>query len=335
MPSSTAENTATDSADAEDARSRLRSRSKRLRLELRRHAGELAAAGREVDAERLRALLAENDALAERVEEVPSHGMVTESFLKIALLQREMLARVHTGLRVLDAASLVRRLREVARSWRERGGHSDTEPTADAPPNAEEMPADEEEVAKDVFDWGRFGREYGRYLRTAPTMDFMVGPLGAPAPRRTVAESAEERAARRERQRAEREALRQMPVERPTSVTAGDAHQRTETDVLVKQMFDALCQQQRADFYRMLMDPNDFGHSVENLFHASFLIRDGRVKLTLEDGRPVLQAVSREEMEALLRGASAADGDAPRHHTNAQAVLRLDRAQWQRHREAA
>ena len=43
----------------------------------------------------------------------------------------------------------------------------------------------------------------------------------------------------------------------------------------------------RINLFRFIVNPNDFAQSVENLFHLSFLIRDGKVALeTSAEGEP-------------------------------------------------
>lgn len=42
------------------------------------------------------------------------------------------------------------------------------------------------------------------------------------------------------------------------------------------------------NFYKFLIDPDSFGHTVENVFHFAFLIKDGQASLQLaEDGAPM------------------------------------------------
>lgn len=38
--------------------------------------------------------------------------------------------------------------------------------------------------------------------------------------------------------------------------------------------------------FRFIVNPNDFGQSFENLFYLSFLIRDGKCALQIENGKP-------------------------------------------------
>lgn len=35
------------------------------------------------------------------------------------------------------------------------------------------------------------------------------------------------------------------------------------------------------DFFQLILDPSDFGKTIENLLHVSFLIRDGHIKLSI------------------------------------------------------
>jgi hypothetical protein len=44
------------------------------------------------------------------------------------------------------------------------------------------------------------------------------------------------------------------------------------------------------NLFRFVVNPADFGQSVENLFYLSFLIRDATCALELRDGEPIICA---------------------------------------------
>lgn len=42
-------------------------------------------------------------------------------------------------------------------------------------------------------------------------------------------------------------------------------------------------------YFKFLVDPESFAHSVENMFHFSFLIKDGRAGVIMgKDGQPYI-----------------------------------------------
>ncbi|ETN75940.1 Nse4 [Necator americanus] len=73
-----------------------------------------------------------------------------------------------------------------------------------------------------------------------------------------------------------------------------------ELDKVRKSLKRAWKDTPNVDFYSFVIDPTDFAKSVENMFYVSFLVKDGRVRLSVgEDGLPVLVHVSSEERERL------------------------------------
>lgn len=61
---------------------------------------------------------------------------------------------------------------------------------------------------------------------------------------------------------------------------------------------------QGINFFKLFINPNSFGQSVENLFYVSFLVKDGRLKLYVdENGTPCVRRVSQNEL-ALARSES-------------------------------
>uniref|UniRef100_A0A7I5E5X4 Non-structural maintenance of chromosomes element 4 n=1 Tax=Haemonchus contortus TaxID=6289 RepID=A0A7I5E5X4_HAECO len=73
-----------------------------------------------------------------------------------------------------------------------------------------------------------------------------------------------------------------------------------ELDKVRKALKRAWKEKPSVDFFSFVIDPNDFSKSVENMFHISFLVKDGRVRLSVaENGLPVLLHVTNEERQRL------------------------------------
>ncbi|KAF3072976.1 Non-structural maintenance of chromosome element 4 [Trichoderma lentiforme] len=74
------------------------------------------------------------------------------------------------------------------------------------------------------------------------------------------------------------------------------------------------------DLMRFVVNPKSFGQTIENLFYASFLIRDGRVEIDFDEhGLPALAPVDRESDD------TAAIRQATSKH---QAILSMDMETW-------
>lgn len=52
-----------------------------------------------------------------------------------------------------------------------------------------------------------------------------------------------------------------------------------ETTQNVQKLYDLVLQVQPISLYKFFINPNSFAESVENLFHLSFLIRDGKISI--------------------------------------------------------
>ncbi|KAK7680968.1 hypothetical protein QCA50_016021 [Cerrena zonata] len=67
---------------------------------------------------------------------------------------------------------------------------------------------------------------------------------------------------------------------------------------LVYRTFNEKSRGEEYNFFKFFIDPRSFSQSVENLFFTSFLIRDGKVKLTKnKDGIPMIKICSVREAE--------------------------------------
>ena len=98
---------------------------------------------------------------------------------------------------------------------------------------------------------------------------------------------------REERTRQKRdEGASQQSAAKPKEVTnIEDEEESTTRDVqhVMKHVVQACHREGRVGYFHLLMDPNSFAKSVENMFHFTFLIKDGRVGIKIgEDGLPYI-----------------------------------------------
>ena len=62
-----------------------------------------------------------------------------------------------------------------------------------------------------------------------------------------------------------------------------------ETTKYVKKLYKTIQENQKKPVYDVLVDPLDFGQTVENFFYFSFLVKDGHSQITLDkNGEPFL-----------------------------------------------
>ncbi|KAK4052505.1 hypothetical protein OIV83_002307 [Microbotryomycetes sp. JL201] len=122
--------------------------------------------------------------------------------------------------------------------------------------------------------WGRVGRAVAAESRRVPSCDFMLGPLEI---------QVKEKKARVQRQRQKvSEADRVRPEELKAEDVQKDKH---ETGKLVKQL-NAVLEKQGAEgipYLKFVINPNSFAQTVENVFYFSFLIRENKACIELED----------------------------------------------------
>merc|ERR1712059_36378 len=81
----------------------------------------------------------------------------------------------------------------------------------------------------------------------------------------------------------------------------------TRTEELVRLVFRCLVTKFRessgrpVSFFRFVLDPRSFSASVENLFHVSFLVKEGKVIIAVDQKvcLPVISPLSKQEENQL------------------------------------
>lgn len=141
--------------------------------------------------------------------------------------------------------------------------------------------------------WHRVARRAGGCFRRAPSLHFMMGSFYAePPPPKQKTE--------RQRRVPSKEAQRIMP----TQLKKMEESNQEATEKEVERILGYLKSYYQDDptspisYYEFVIDPNSFSRTVENIFHASFLIRDGLARVYLDDDKlPCIAPTEEDEME--------------------------------------
>ncbi|KAI3363101.1 hypothetical protein L3Q82_011743, partial [Scortum barcoo] len=142
--------------------------------------------------------------------------------------------------------------------------------------------------------WHRVARRAERCFSTAPSFHYMMGSFHAepPPPKQRI---------ERQRKVPSKEAKRIMPTQLKKME---DSHQEA-TEKEVERILGYLKSYYQDDptspisYYEFVIDPNSFSRTVENIFHTSFLIRDGLARMYLDSAElPCIAPVEEGEVEA-------------------------------------
>lgn len=140
------------------------------------------------------------------------------------------------------------------------------------------------------YNWMKLGALYFSQSNRPVSIDFLNGPL----------------ATERKRPLARQKNIDDTgkgPLTTARLVQASDLNVDTEKSTsdmvrLVYRTFNEKSGGEEYNFFKFFIDPRSFSQSVENLFFTSFLIRDGKVKLTKnKDGIPMIKICSIREAE--------------------------------------
>ncbi|KAJ1877200.1 hypothetical protein H4R99_003817 [Coemansia sp. RSA 1722] len=158
-------------------------------------------------------------------------------------------------------------------------------------------------------DWSRIGVLAQRFTRAAPGFSCIYGPLMTE---------------RKERKRVER---KQTDRSKKTSVAESRIESVDETDVrkqenqttkLVRKVHDILARSGPINLFQLVINPESFAQSVENIFYVSFLIRDGRAYIDDQSGQPMIEACEPPQQDDYQMGL-----------TRKQLIFSLDQTAWQ------
>ncbi|KAI3471541.1 hypothetical protein Pfo_028191 [Paulownia fortunei] len=123
-------------------------------------------------------------------------------------------------------------------------------------------PSSSQDEARSLIRWKDIGQVVSHVFRSASGCCTMVGPMNTELKQRKNAVH---------RKRA-----------RPTE-NARPEREKTDTDKNMATMFDILRRNRKVKLENLILNRNSFAQTVENLFALSFLIKDGRAEISVDE----------------------------------------------------
>ncbi|KFQ26996.1 Non-structural maintenance of chromosomes element 4 A, partial [Mesitornis unicolor] len=152
----------------------------------------------------------------------------------------------------------------------------------------EENDSDSESISAGYLPsnaWHKLGEETEKYFRRAPSFHYMLGSFKSepPVPRQRI---------ERQKKATGGEQKRAMPAQ----LKKMEESQEEATEKEVERILGILQTHYKNDpdtpisFFDLVIDPNSFARTVENIFHVSFIIRDGLASIKLDDDKlPIIE----------------------------------------------
>lgn len=119
------------------------------------------------------------------------------------------------------------------------------------------------------IEWKNIGLAVSHVLNRAPGCCTMLGPMNTELKQRKPV--------------AHRKHVRPSESSRPEELDETSTEERTETDKNMATMFEILRKNKRARLEKLVLNRNSFAQTVENLFALSFLVKDGRAEIKVDE----------------------------------------------------
>jgi len=129
--------------------------------------------------------------------------------------------------------------------------------------------------------WVMLGKTVQKMFRKSPSLSYMFGAVdnAPPPPKEKKSREGQKRGTR----------VKDL-VETQETVLEEAEKSETQTEQLVTHTFSVLIDEWRenekhaVNFFKFVIDPDSFGNTVENIFHVSFLIKDGKAEIRRKPG---------------------------------------------------
>eukprot|EP01117_Protostelium_nocturnum_P004599 TRINITY_DN1660_c0_g1_i1.p1 TRINITY_DN1660_c0_g1~~TRINITY_DN1660_c0_g1_i1.p1 ORF type:complete len:381 (-),score=129.78 TRINITY_DN1660_c0_g1_i1:18-1160(-) len=197
--------------------------------------------------------LDESKGLFRKVKYTREAALDSEVLVSISRLGTERTMRLQTGLSKRDVSGFIGHVRKLLLS--KEGDES-------------------QEITKS--GWDSLAKLTSKYVSRTPTIDNMVGPLGIVPPER------------KERKKIEKDKLSERVA--PENIAANRELTQEELNQDARKRVavirEKLEETKKMNFFNFILDPHSFTQSIENIFHYSFLVKDGQAALMVQNDVP-------------------------------------------------
>ena len=177
---------------------------------------------------------------------------------------------------------------------------------------------------REPLNWEKLGRHCSKFFRRrTPTVDFMYGPMALEAKERRAPQ----------RRRAQEPSERVVPQQVHDTCTYEEATTK-EVDRISRLLGKLIKEEARVGedarypFFELVVDPTSFGRTVENIFHLSFLVKDGLFSVVNdEDDDPPLPSslyLRMRDQPGQPKKKHSADG-----LPHQQWIMSIDKKRWE------
>ncbi|KAI8925050.1 Nse4 C-terminal-domain-containing protein [Entophlyctis helioformis] len=246
-----------------------------------------------------------------RVKTTQDAALDSKALLHLAELSAQKIQRLKLDGGSFDLDDFVSKLADKLSGRAPRAAqprqYGDDAQDADAEQDAE-LDAEQDAGGKRrKMDWTLLEPSVIRLSARAPVSGFMYGAIAAEPKQR-------------ERVKRTHKLVKDVAkLRKPEELNESDiVQQEHETSTSVQNIYASLVEVEPVSLFAFFVNPQSFSQSVENLFHLSFLVRDGRVSVVDKEGDLMLTTDEPPTEE-----------DAQRGIVNVQQILHLDMDMWE------
>ncbi|KAK4404938.1 Non-structural maintenance of chromosomes element 4A [Sesamum angolense] len=166
-------------------------------------------------------------------------------------------------------------------------------------------PSSSQDEARSLVRWIDIGQVVSHVFRSAPGCCTMVGPMNTELKQRKNA--------------VHKKRVRPTENARPEELDEAANQEKTDTDKNMATMFDILRRNRKVKLENLILNRKSFAQTVENLFALSFLIKDGRAEISVdESGCHLVSPRNAPSANAILSGEA----------TYSHFIFRFDFSDW-------